>query len=108
MIDSFKISFPLNKEWVSWENIDKIEFHTVNQAYGSIGIKVKEMDLNRNKLYVPRVFDDFDDDGCLDFSLYRLDLESLKINHERLYLTILDLSKKSEKKRQIHINNYTE
>lgn len=100
VIDSFKISFPLNNEFVYWENIDKIEFNNIK----NLEIKVKQIDQNRKKWNVPRVFDDYDDNGYLDFSLYRLDLESLKINNEQFYNTILDLSKKSKAEREIQIS----
>ncbi len=106
IIDSDKISFPLTNEWVYWENIDNITRYNIGKTNISIEIKVKQIDKNRKKYKAPLVFADYGENGYPDLSLYRVDLENFKINHEQFYETILALSKKSIDERAIEISHY--
>ena len=108
VIDQYKLSFPLKKESVEWENIDKVEFSNLKDINESITVKVKQVDKNRKKVNVPRVFDDFDDSGHLDFSLYEIKLEKLKVKNEKIHKFILDLSTKTKTDRETIINEYAE
>lgn len=104
IIDSDKISFPLTNEWVYWENIDTITFYNYRNVNESIEIKVKQIDKNRKKYKAPLVFADYGENGYPDLSLYRIDLENFKINHEQFYETMLALSKKNKDERSIEIS----
>lgn len=103
IIDSDKISFPLTNERVYWENIDNIKFYNIGKTDLCIEIKVKQIDKNRKKRKAPLVFADYSENGYLDLSLYRVDLENFKINQEQFYKTTLTLSKKNKDERAIEI-----
>ena len=88
VIDYSKIYFPLSKEYIYWENIESIEYHT--KLF--INIKAKNVDMTRNKYNVPLVSYDYDDKFFHDNSLYRINIEYIKINKEDLYKLIFEFS----------------
>jgi hypothetical protein len=66
----------------------------------------KQIDKKRNKYKAPLVFADYGENGYPDLSLYKIDLENFKINHEQFYETMIALSKKNKTERAIEISHY--
>lgn len=103
IIDSNRIHLPKTKESIEWNNIKQIEFNNIKNINESLEIIVKQKDTSRKKINVPLVYDDYDDNGYLDYSRYVVELESVRTNKEKLYKLLIDLLKNSKRERELFI-----